>query len=63
MKLVNIAPSKSEPRFVNPEQVDAVIADGTETMVYAGQYFYKVRQHYTKVIEMLTGERHEGSDT
>lgn len=56
MKLVNIAPRNSEPRFVNPEQVDAVISDGMETIIYAGQYCYKVRQHYTKVIEMLGAE-------
>ena len=60
MKLVNLAPKNSEPRFVNPEQVDAVIADGLETLLYAGQYFYKVRKHYSKVIEMLDADTKDG---
>ena len=59
MRLVNLSPDRFNPRFVNPEQVDAVIADDDETIVYAGQYFYKVRKHYTKVIAMLTGEECE----
>lgn len=53
MKLVNLAPKGSNPRFVNPEQVDAVIADDRETLVYAGQYYYKVRKPYTEVLKML----------
>ena len=61
MKLVNIAPKNCEPRFVNPEQVDAVISDGSETIVYAGQYYYRVRKHYTHVIEML-GAKVDGGD-
>ena len=56
MKLVNLAPKGSQPRFVNPEQVDAVIADETDTLVYAGQYYYRVRKRYTEVIEMLGAE-------
>ena len=57
MKLVNLTPDSREPRFVNPEQVDAVIADGAETIVYAGQFRYIVRKHYSYVLEMLYPER------
>lgn len=53
MKLVNISSNEFFPNFVNPEQVDAVIADDMDTIVYAGQYMYRVRKHYTKVLEML----------
>ena len=60
MKLVNLAPKGSNPRFVNPERVDAVIADDRETLVYAGQYFYRVRKHYTEVLKMLGADQKEG---
>ena len=53
MELVNLAPNGSQPRFVNPERVDAVVADDNETLVYAGQYYYKVRKPYTQVLKML----------
>ena len=62
MKLVNLAPDNFNPRFVNPEQVDAVIADDTDTIVYAGQYMYRVRKHYTKVLEMLGVETEGGNN-
>lgn len=62
MKLVNLAPKGSQPRFVNPERVDAIVADDNETLVYAGQYYYKVRKRYTEVIKML-GTDQTGGDT
>lgn len=60
MKLVNISSNEFSPRFVNPEQVDAVIADETDTLVYAGQFYYRVRKPYTEVVEMLGAEIKDG---
>ena len=60
MKLVNLAPNKFQPRLVNPERVDAVFADGRETIVYAGQIFYRVRKPYTEVLKMLGADQKEG---
>lgn len=62
IKLVNLAPQWSAPRLVNPEQVDAVVADDGETIVYAGQYYYRVRAHYTQVLEMLGAETKEENE-
>ena len=53
IKLVNLAPAWSAPRLVNPEQVDAVVDDDGETIVYAGQFVYRARKNYTQVLEML----------
>lgn len=53
MELINLSESKLNPKYVNPEQVDAVVADDGDTIVYAGQYVYKVRKPYKEVINML----------
>lgn len=62
IKLVNLAPAWSAPRLVNPEQVDAVVADDGETIVYAGKYCYRVRKNYTQVLEMLGAEVKEENE-
>ena len=62
IKLVNLAPFNCKPRLVNPEQVDAVVDDDGETIVYAGQFVYRVRKNYTQVLEMLGAEVKEESE-
>ena len=63
MRLVRFGREYDDPWFVNPEQVDCIVADGRfNTIIHMGSESRRVGMPYTKVIEMLTGEKYERSE-